>query len=125
MASEEFITVAIFTLPHEMAVSRARLEWEGIECFAKDEHTVAAHPLYSNVIGGIKLQVRISDVARAREILFEAGTLLKDEQPVDLGREVSQQLADILRFPSVPAKHMRLVAWGLIALVVVLLVLLA
>lgn len=65
----EFVTVAVFSLPHEYAVVKARLESEGIPCFAKDERTV----LYSNVNSGIKLQVPNTDVEEALEILSEAG----------------------------------------------------
>jgi hypothetical protein len=67
------ITVATFGQAHELAVVRARLEWEGIPCHLKDEFTVQAHPFYSNAIGGIKLQVASEDVDRARAILVEAG----------------------------------------------------
>ena len=76
----DLVTVAVFTYPHEMAVVRAHLESEDIPCFAQDEHTVAANPFYSNLVGGIKLQVRTGDVARAREILLGAG-VLAGEQP--------------------------------------------
>ncbi len=65
----EFVTIAVFRLPHEYAVVKARMESEGIPCFAKDERTV----LYTNVNGGIKLQVPDTDVEQAMDILTDAG----------------------------------------------------
>jgi hypothetical protein len=70
-----FVTVAVFTHPHEMVVHRAVLENEGIECFAKDEHFVSVNPFYSNAVGGVKLQVHEGDAERARELLIGSGAL--------------------------------------------------
>lgn len=67
------VTIATFTLPTEMALARARLESEGIECFAQDEMTVQVHNFYSQALGGIKLQVAGDDVIRAMHILKEGG----------------------------------------------------
>jgi len=36
---DEFITIKTFTYTHELAIIRARLESEGIECLVKDELT--------------------------------------------------------------------------------------
>ena len=74
--SDDFITVLTFTYPNEVVVIRARLESEGIECFVKDELTVQVNPFYSNAIGGIKLQVRESDLDRTIEILKEGGYVI-------------------------------------------------
>lgn len=78
MKTNNFITVLTFTYPYEVAVIRGRLESEGIECFVQDELTVQVNPFYSNAIGGIKLQVRESDLERTIEILKETG-YIKDE----------------------------------------------
>ncbi len=69
----DFITVSTFTFPGELAIIRARLESEGIECRTKDELTIQVHNFFSNAIGGIKLQVRPSDVEKAVEILEDFG----------------------------------------------------
>jgi|GEM_PF-404951 len=74
----KWVTVLTVGLPQQMWVIRTRLESEGIECFAKDELTVQSDNLYSNAIGGVKLQVREEDVPHAIEILKEGG-YLKDE----------------------------------------------
>jgi hypothetical protein len=69
----------------EVAVIRGRLESEGIACFVQDELTVQANPFYSNAIGGVKLQVRQSDMRRAIEILEEGGYLKEaDFRPTPL-----------------------------------------
>jgi predicted RNA-binding Zn-ribbon protein involved in translation (DUF1610 family) len=47
----------------------ARMQNAGINCFLKDEHTVAVDPLISNAIGGIKVMVYEDDVPAATELL--------------------------------------------------------
>ena len=79
MENEKNITVLTFTFPHEVAIVRGRLEAEGISCFVKDELTVQIHPFYSNAIGGVKLQVRESDLTQAIEILKETGYIYEEE----------------------------------------------
>lgn len=70
---ETFVTVLTFTYPYEVPVIRARLESEGIACYVKDEFTIQVKHIFSQAIGGIKLQVMESDVSRALEILKEGG----------------------------------------------------
>ncbi|RYM31508.1 DUF2007 domain-containing protein [Brumimicrobium glaciale] len=70
-----FVTVLTVYYSHETAVIRGRLEAEGIECNVIDELTVQVNPLYSNAIGGVKLQVRESDFENAIVILKEGGYL--------------------------------------------------
>jgi hypothetical protein len=75
MTLDKFVTIKTFTYSTEVAIIRGRLESEGIECAVQDELTVQANPFYSNAIGGVKLQVRQSDVQKAIEILEEGGYL--------------------------------------------------
>ncbi len=79
--TDRFMTVLTFTYPHELAIVRGRLESEGIECFVADELTAQVNPFYSNAIGGVKLQVRESDIERATEILKESG-YIKEEKDI-------------------------------------------
>jgi hypothetical protein len=67
-----------FTYPAKLAVLRTRLEADGIECRVLDELTVQVNPFYSNAIGGIKLQVKESDMQMAIAILKDGG-YIKDE----------------------------------------------
>jgi hypothetical protein len=76
--SNKLITVASCSEPIEGHLLRTRLEAEGIRCFVADEHTVSANWFYSNAIGGVKLQVRESDLDSARDILIS--TLEEREQ---------------------------------------------
>lgn len=73
------ITVKTFTYPHELAIIQGRLESEGIECFVLDELTAQVNPFYSNAIGGIKLQVKESDLERTIEILKDGGYINEGE----------------------------------------------
>ena len=82
MKNEKLITVLTFTYAHEVAVIRSRLEAEGIFCFAKDELTAQVSPFYSNAIGGVKLQVRESDLQQTVEILKEAGYIRDENLPL-------------------------------------------
>lgn len=68
---EQFVTVYTFNYPHEAYVIKGRLESEGIEVFLKDENTVQAYNFLSNAVGGVKLQVRESDVMEAMKIINE------------------------------------------------------
>lgn len=74
---DTFITIADFTWPTDAVVPRGLLEDAGIETHLKDELTVQVYNLYSNAVGGVKLQVRSADVEEARNILREAGYLVE------------------------------------------------
>lgn len=75
-----FITVAIFQYPHEAYVIKGRLESEGIEVFLQDELTVQTYNFISNAVGGIKLQVKESDIEKATSILKSAGVFYAGKQ---------------------------------------------
>ena len=79
METEKFITVLTFTFAHEVAIVRGRLESEGVTCFVQDELTAQIHPFYSNAIGGVKLQVRESDLNQALDILKETGYIQEQD----------------------------------------------
>ncbi len=66
---DSLVTVRTFTYAHEAAVAKSLLRAEEIFCFLKDELTIQANPFYSNALGGVKLQVRTQDAARATDIL--------------------------------------------------------
>lgn len=67
--AERLITVATFSQPTEAYILKGRLEAEGIPCFLGDEHIIAAQPLYSVAVGGVKLQVTEGDAQEAMEML--------------------------------------------------------
>lgn len=50
-------TIYRFSHPLEAQIARARLEAAGIPAFVADEHTINMQWLYSNALGGVRLQV--------------------------------------------------------------------
>jgi hypothetical protein len=65
------ITIASFSFPYEAHIARANLEAEGIPAFIADEHTINMQWLYSNALGGIRLQVPSEYAERAQDILAQ------------------------------------------------------
>ena len=53
-------TICRFSHPFEAQVARARLEAAGIPVFVSDEHTINMQWLYSNALGGVRLQVPLA-----------------------------------------------------------------
>lgn len=66
---EELVTAGTFTYEHEARLFSAKLESEGVECFFDNNFITSANPFLSNAVGGVKVNVRKSDVAKVREIL--------------------------------------------------------
>lgn len=62
-------TVARYSFPHEAHIARAKLESEGIPALVADEHTINMQWLYSNALGGVRLQVPAAVYEQAKEIL--------------------------------------------------------
>jgi hypothetical protein len=63
------VTVARFRDLSEALLAKAMLESAGIECFLADQDLVRMDWLYSNAIGGMRLQVKEEDADAATEIL--------------------------------------------------------
>ncbi len=81
------MTVASYSFPYEAQIARARLEVDGIQAYVADEHTITMQWLYSDALGGVKVQVKPQDLSRARMILAEdlsADTMIvaDDEAPI-------------------------------------------
>jgi hypothetical protein len=75
----DLITVHIFTFPTEAQIAKAKLEDSGIECYLLNENLVQVIGLYSNALGGVKLQVSSQDFEQARQILLEGGIIPSPE----------------------------------------------
>jgi len=69
----EWVTIATFNYAHQAALLKGRIESEGLLCNIKDELIVNTNPLYSNAIGGVKVQVRDCDVQNVIPLLKELG----------------------------------------------------
>jgi hypothetical protein len=99
---DKLVTVLRVSYPHELWIIRGKLESEGIQCFTKDELTVQAYSLYSNAIGGVKLQVFEKDENKALEILTELGYLKEEIFEPDLLFQIDQKTSDILFLKRMP-----------------------
>ena len=62
-------TIATFSKPEEAHLFRTRLEAAGIPAFVQDEHIVQMDWLYSNAIGGVRVQIGDQDMDAARQFL--------------------------------------------------------
>lgn len=62
-------TIATFSTPAEAHLALARLASAGVGAAARDECIVELNWLYSNAVGGVKIEVSEEDVADARAIL--------------------------------------------------------
>ncbi len=69
----QLVTIAVFALAFNAQVVKGRLEADGIECYIQDEHTVQVNPMLNNALGGIKLQVKDTDVPLAVSLLRQTG----------------------------------------------------
>jgi len=61
-------------------MARSRLEASGIPVFVADEYTVNMQWLYSNAIGGVKVQVPLRFANQAKAILAQDYSDLLDEE---------------------------------------------
>ncbi len=55
----------------EAQIAQTKLESEEIECFVRDEYLANIMALYTNALGGIRLDVQEADFERATQILQE------------------------------------------------------
>lgn len=65
------ITFKTFDNSIDAHILKIKLESEGITCFLFDEHMVSVNPLYSQLIGGIKLKINEADLTHAKNVVLE------------------------------------------------------
>lgn len=65
----EYIKIAVFTYPSEIAILKHVLEQEDIRFYFQNETVIGILPFYSNALGGIFLKVHPDDVNQAQIIL--------------------------------------------------------
>ena len=77
------VTLRQFLTVQEAVMAKSILDSAGIESFLADENVISMNWLWSNALGGVKLQVRKADVAVASELLeqklSEAASAESDE----------------------------------------------
>jgi hypothetical protein len=62
-------TIARYRNPIDAHIARARLEAEGIPSFVADEHLIGVNGFYSDVLGGVKLNVPDGWAEAARDVV--------------------------------------------------------
>jgi len=72
-AHRELVTVATFSAPYEAQLAKGLLETNGIQAFVADEYTVGINWLYSNAVGGVRLQVAETEAEQAMKFLAREG----------------------------------------------------
>jgi hypothetical protein len=80
MNRNTLVTVASFSFPHEAHLAVANLEAAGITAFVADEHTINMQWLYSNALGGVRVQVPAALAEEAKEVLSQDLSHLLDEE---------------------------------------------
>ncbi len=79
---EKLVTIARFHFVGEAQIAKLTLVSKGIDCILADEFMSTYVPI---AMGGIRLQVRESDVERAEEILqeLEANSSIEENESGD------------------------------------------
>jgi hypothetical protein len=67
--ADDWVTVRTYLWGHQADLVRSVLEGSDIEVFVPDEHVGTLRPHLLMGTGGVRVQVRASDVARATELL--------------------------------------------------------
>jgi hypothetical protein len=66
---KQFVTAAVFTYPHEIAILRHLLTDAGLSFYFENEAMAQVVPMYTNALGGIKLKVHKDDLATVKQII--------------------------------------------------------
>jgi hypothetical protein len=77
---KSLVTVATYSHPVEAWIARNRLADDGISAFVQDDHLATMDWLYTNAIGGVKVQVPDNWIAAAVEALA-ARPDAEDDEP--------------------------------------------
>ena len=76
-------TAATFYNLHEADIALGLLESCGVDCFLCDEHMHRVHPLATDMIGGVRLQVAEHDLELAKELLKEYSPPPEQPKPIE------------------------------------------
>lgn len=66
---EKFVTAAVFSYPHEIAIIKHLLNEAGLQFVFENETMASIVPMYSQALGGIRLKVHPNDLDTVHEIL--------------------------------------------------------
>ena len=79
MQEEKFTLLRRFQYSSEAIIYKGKLESQGIDVFLRDNNTIDSNPLYSNLLGGVKLYVKTEDFDKAVEILGDVSLYSVDD----------------------------------------------
>jgi hypothetical protein len=85
--TQNWNTIRRFEDPATARIAASKLQSEGIEVFLADEKMVGLNSLYSNAVGGVRLQVHGPDIERATEILGGTAEISEAELAEEATRE--------------------------------------
>jgi len=68
---KHFVTAAVFTYPHEIAILRHLLQDAGLQFYFENETMLTVVPMYTQALGGIKLKVHVNDLDTVKLIIDE------------------------------------------------------
>ena len=85
MNDDKIVIYETFTDPINAHIVKGLLESYGIECFLLDENMVTLNPLYSQAVGGIKLNVFEKDIHQIKAILQSQN--IHNEQEIETKEE--------------------------------------
>jgi len=74
---DKLVTVRTFSSSQDFEMVKSYLESLGIECFGRDE--IVNRSYFSNVNGGVKLDVRAEQAEEAVKLLVEGGYLKAED----------------------------------------------
>jgi hypothetical protein len=69
--ADRLVTIAQYRDLPEAGLAKSRLEAAGITCFLDNEYTIGINWLYSNALGGVKLNVPEENAEEAKAIIEE------------------------------------------------------
>jgi hypothetical protein len=64
-----FVELVSYQEIYKAYLVKSYLDENGITCFVKDENITAAHPFYSQAVGGVKVMVPEDEMEEALELL--------------------------------------------------------
>lgn len=67
--SEKLITLTRYAYAEEAYILMKKLADEGIESYIGDENLISAHPFLSNAVGGVKVNIKETDLDAALLVL--------------------------------------------------------
>lgn len=80
---DKLITLSTFDNSFQAHLMKTKLEDAGIMVYIFDENIITLNPLFSNVVGGIKLKIHESDLGKAKEIVESVNNVpYTDEQDI-------------------------------------------